>query len=105
MKIVFHNDFYNSDYSNDGAAVPGRMESIMHSLANEDYTVLTCHKADYEHIALAHEKEYIEQITRMEKIYPMALRAAGGAIKASEIALGGEAAFACIRPPGAPCLH
>jgi len=35
MKIISHEKFYESDYANDGAAQPGRIESIMEAVGRE----------------------------------------------------------------------
>lgn len=101
MKIIFHKKFYNSDYADDGASVPGRMESIMNKLtANGEYGLIEPQPASIIDIQRCHSAELIEKEKNNEKRYEMALLSAGGAIMASEFSMNGEPAFACIRPPG-----
>lgn len=101
MKIVFHNDFYNSDYSNDGAAAPGRIESIMEKLSEEkQYSIIQPQPASLEDLKIVHNEEYISKIRQEAKLYQMATLSAGGAILAARTGLTGEPSFACIRPPG-----
>jgi acetoin utilization deacetylase AcuC-like enzyme len=101
MKIVFNDRFYNSDYINDGASAPGRMEAIMGSVINESgYEVIQCDGAELQDIARVHESNYIESVKKDSTLYDMAILSAGGAIRASRIAMETEPAFACIRPPG-----
>ena len=100
MKIVFHEN-YNADYASDGASVPGRMESIMKVLAeNDPYKIISPQPASYVDILRAHSPAYIAGTKEDSAVFEMALLSAGGAIAASDIALKNEPAFACIRPPG-----
>lgn len=101
MKIIFHKKFYNSDYADDGASVPGRMESIMDKLtANGKYVFIEPQPASIMDIQRCHSAEMIEKEKNNEKRYEMALLSAGGAIMASESCIDGDPSFACIRPPG-----
>jgi acetoin utilization deacetylase AcuC-like enzyme len=101
LKIVFNDVFYNSDYSNDGASESGRMESIMNVIKSETkYQIINNNAADYSDIIRVHDSEYITSIQKIQALYDMSLLSAGGAIKASQIAMDSEPAFACIRPPG-----
>jgi len=101
MKIVFHKNFYSSDYALNSSSVQGRMESIIEALRTEKkYEVVSPEKATYEDVSRAHTQTHIDSIKKDSKLYDMALLSAGGAIMASEIAFKGEPAFACIRPPG-----
>lgn len=101
MKIVFHEDFCRTDYASDGASIPGRMESVMAALTKEGlYEIVSPEPASQEDLARAHGQAHIADIAKDAGLFEMASLAAGGAMAASEIALGGEAAFACIRPPG-----
>lgn len=101
MKIVFNEEFYNSTYTDDCASVPGRMESIISAIKSEtNYQVVSNEKASYSDIQNVHEENYINKIRENKPLYEMSLLSAGGAVAASQIALGGEPAFACIRPPG-----
>lgn len=100
MNVIFHSDFTKTDYSSDGAAVPGRMEAIMEALRSEDYNELRPFPASETDIALAHEKDYIEKVQKNPELYKMAALAVGGAILAAEKSIYGEPSFACVRPPG-----
>ena len=101
MNIVFNEKFFNSEYINDNASMPGRMESIINTIKeNSKYRIIENDSADYTDILRVHENEYIASIQSNEDLYNMALLSAGGAIKASQIAMNSEPAFACIRPPG-----
>ena len=101
MKIVFNTLFCNSTYQDDGASVPGRMEAIIETLSQDSASTLVQNTyADLQDIAEVHEPGYIDSIKVRQELYAMALLSAGGAIRASQIAMEGEPAFACIRPPG-----
>jgi acetoin utilization deacetylase AcuC-like enzyme len=101
MKIVFNDRFYNSEYASDGASAPGRMEAIMGPMTNESgYQIVQCDAAELQDIVRVHESDYIEAVKKDAPRYDMALLSAGGAIRASRIAIDTEPAFACIRPPG-----
>ena len=101
MKIVFHKDFHHTDYASNGASAPGRMEAVMTALVEEGhYEIVSPQRASNEDLARAHCQAHIADVARNTRLFEMASLAAGGAIAAAEIALKGEAAFACIRPPG-----
>lgn len=101
MKIIFNDKFYNSEYIHDCSSVPGRMEAIMDSIHNDtQYQVIQSGSADLDDIARVHERQYIDSVKTNQAVYDMALLSAGGAIKASQLAMNSEPAFACIRPPG-----
>lgn len=101
MKILFHEKFYESDYASNGSSAPGRMEAIMDALRQESsFEIVRAHPAEEEELLLVHTPHYIETIRANPKLYGMASLAAGAAIMASDIGIGGEAAFACLRPPG-----
>ena len=81
--------------------MPGRMEAIMESIRNDsNYQIIRNESADYSDIIRVHERQYIDSIKNDPALYDMALMSAGGAIKAAQIAMDTEPAFACIRPPG-----
>jgi len=101
MKTVFHKDFNRTDYASNGESVPGRMEAVMTALVKEGrYATLSPEPASRGDLARAHSQAHIAHVARDARLFEMASLAAGGAMAASEIALTGEAAFACIRPPG-----
>ena len=101
MKILFDDRFCNSDYADNGASVPGRMEAIMDVIGQESsFEVVRPSPADEEEVLLAHTPQYVDLVRPNRRLYDMAALAAGSAIMAAELAFTGEPAFACIRPPG-----
>jgi acetoin utilization deacetylase AcuC-like enzyme len=98
MKVVYH-PRYEEVYASDPAAKAGRMESILKEISPV-YRLVHPEPASVADIKLVHTEWHISSIQRMTQTYEVALLAAGGAIKASEIALSGEPAFGLIRPPG-----
>lgn len=96
MKIVFHPKFYTV-YTSDPAAESGRMEAIVEEL--RDFEFVEPEPATKEDTLLVHTIEHYEYVKSENKVYELAMLAAGGAIEASKIAFD-EPAFAAIRPPG-----
>jgi acetoin utilization deacetylase AcuC-like enzyme len=96
MKVIFHDDFYES-YCPDPAAAPGRIEAVMEAIRDR-VTFVDARPAAREDIAACHTNNHIEQMAR-QGIYDIAALAAGGAIQAAETGLE-EPCFALIRPPG-----
>ncbi|MCK5721019.1 MAG: hypothetical protein KAI84_00645, partial [Gammaproteobacteria bacterium] len=73
MKIVFHEN-YGVDYASDGASVPGRMESIMDVLVENDrYKVISPQPASYEDILRAHSPAYAASTKKDPAVFEMAL--------------------------------
>jgi len=101
MKILFSDKFYESDYADNGASAPGRMEAIMDVISHENkFSIVRPRPADEEELVLAHTSKYIDTVKSNHKLYDMAALAAGAAITAADIGITGEPAFACLRPPG-----
>ena len=101
MKIVFHEKFYDSDYSHDPAAAPGRLDGVMAALgAGKRYEIIRPEPASGEDILRAHGRDHVARIRGNSHLYEMAALAAGGAILAARRAIAGHPAFAVIRPPG-----
>lgn len=101
MKILFHEKFCESDYANNGASEPGRMEAIMDVIRQDvNFEIIRPHPAGEEEVLLAHTPQYLSTIRENQKLFDMASLAAGAAIMASDIGIRGEPAFACLRPPG-----
>ena len=97
MKVVYHERF-TQVYENDPAAAPGRMEAIIQKLKGFD--IIAPEPAAIDDIQLCHTEYHINYVQRYGSVYDMALLAAGGALRAAELALEGEPAFGLIRPPG-----
>ena len=75
------------------------MESILKEVSPH-FEIVMAEPATLDDIRLVHSEQHIKGIQRMALTYDIALLAAGGAIKAAELAVGGEPAFGLIRPPG-----
>lgn len=97
MKVVYH-ERYKEVYSGDPAARAGRIESIYDELY-EQFEFIEPVPANEGDLRLVHTQSHIDSIKR-RKLYGNALLAVGGAIKASMLAMEGEATFGLIRPPG-----
>jgi acetoin utilization deacetylase AcuC-like enzyme len=103
MRVVFHEAFLQSDYSEDpydNAADPGRLEGIMAALAGEGYPVERPEPATREELLLGHAEDHVAAIETAPVRFRMAALAAGAARHASDLAMAGTPAFACVRPPG-----
>ncbi len=98
MKVVY-DERYREVYSSDPASMPGRMESIYEELLC-DYDFVKPEPATVEDLGLVHGENHINSVKRNRLVYEVAVLAAGGAIKAAELALQSEPAFGLIRPPG-----
>jgi len=98
LRVVYH-ERYREVYSSDPAAQPGRMESIHNELQGR-FEFVRPEAASEEDLLLVHSIGHVEYVRAHRLAFEIALLAVGGAIKASEIALGGEPAFGLIRPPG-----
>jgi len=98
LKVVYH-DHYRRVYSSDPASAPGRIESICEEL-RDDFEFVEPKPASEENILLVHSRNHVDSVKAYPLIYKTALLAAGGAIKASEIAMQSQPAFGLIRPPG-----
>ncbi|MFW5702099.1 MAG: histone deacetylase family protein, partial [Bacteroidota bacterium] len=92
---------FNTSYSKEGAAAPGRMEAIMTPIRKETvWQVVAPAYAAESDLELAHPHAYIESIRERGDLFDLARLSAGGAIAASSAAYYGEPSFAAIRPPG-----
>lgn len=104
MRVVFHEAFHDSDYSNDkydNAADAGRLLGVMEALRSDGhYGIEVPSPATRKALLLGHAETYIAEVERSPGLFAMASLAAGAAILAGEQAMRGEPMFACIRPPG-----
>jgi len=98
MKVIYH-PRYEEVYASDPAAKAGRMESIIKELL-PNFQIVMAESAAVDDIGLVHSDAHIRYIQGMGLTYEIALLAAGGAIKAAELAISGQPAFGVIRPPG-----
>lgn len=104
MQVVFHEAFHAADYSLeafDNAAEPGRLEGVMRALSSEGgYAVREPAAALREELLLGHGEDYVSRVEQAPGLYRIASLAAGAAFLASDLAMQGTTAFACLRPPG-----
>lgn len=101
MRILFHDKFCESDYADDSASAPGRLEAIMTVLdSGGEFAIARPLPASDDHVRLAHSQVYLDAVKSNGPLYDMAMLAAGAAIAAADVAVAGEPAFACLRPPG-----
>jgi len=98
MKIVYH-PRYTEVYASDPAASPGRIEAVLKELEGK-YDFVEPQAASENDLRRVHTDNHIQSIKRDKHLYEVACLAAGGAIKAAQIAMEGEASFGLIRPPG-----
>lgn len=104
MRVVFHEAFHQSDYSEekyDNAADPGRLVGVMDALRGEGhYGVDLPSPATRADLLRGHREAYVAAVESKPRLFAMASLAAGAAIRAADLAMRGEPAFACARPPG-----
>jgi acetoin utilization deacetylase AcuC-like enzyme len=98
VKVVYHKR-YCEVYASDPAAQPGRIESIYKELKGL-FDFVTPEPAGEEDVLLVHGQGHVENVRTHSLTFEIALLAAGGAVRASQIAMEGEPAFGLIRPPG-----
>lgn len=104
MRVVFSEAFHNASYSEDkydNAAVPDRLVGIMKALREEGrYEVDVPEPATQADLLRGHTQAYVAAVEQKAGLYPIAALSAGAAIRAAELSLQGQPAFACVRPPG-----
>ena len=96
MKVVFHEDFYQS-YTMDPAAEVGRMEAIVSVIADK-VEFITPDPATEEDLLAVHSRAHLERI-KQQGLHEIAALAAGGALLSATIGLE-EPCFGLVRPPG-----
>lgn len=100
MTIIFNSEFYDSDYADNPAADPGRMEVIIQELPTDKFHYKRAIPAEISQIELIHTKDYIKSVVGDDKVRAIALLSAGAAIKAAEEAWSGNCSMSINRPPG-----
>ncbi len=104
MRVIFHEAFHAYDYSPDpfdNAADPGRLIGVMEALRREgSYEVTEPATAPRTDLLRGHTEAHVAAVETHPKLFNIASLAAGAAFLASDLALQGTPAFACVRPPG-----
>lgn len=98
MIIVFHSDFHQV-YTGDPAATRGRLKAAERAL-RDSYPFVDAAPADVEDVLRVHCPEHVAQVEGRPKLFPLALLAVGGTLRAARLAAAGDSAFALVRPPG-----
>lgn len=98
MRIVFHNKYFDV-YSEDPASAEGRLDRA-YEVLKENYQFVQPEPARDEDLLLVHSQAHVSHVKQNTHLFEVASLAAGGAIRASEMALAGEPVFGLIRPPG-----
>lgn len=98
MKVIFH-EIFREVYDIDPAAAKGRVDCIVDELKGS-YEFVEPLPAAESDILLVHGHNHLERVKNMGLLYEVAALSAGGSIKAAEMAVRSEPAFALIRPPG-----
>ncbi len=98
MYVVYH-ERYEEVYASDPAAAPGRIECIKNEL-EDSFQFAEPTPVSESDLLLVHSQSHVDWVKLHGLLYEIAALAVGGALKASELAIGGEPAFALIRPPG-----
>ena len=104
MRVVFHEAFHESWYSGDkfdNAADPGRLVGVMAALRDEGrYSVDVPQPATRADLLRGHSEAHVAAVESKPVLFTMAALAAGATLLAADLAIRGEPAFACVRPPG-----
>ncbi len=102
MRVIYHPKFKDPRYAADPAAEEGRIGSIIEELKEDQRLQFSKPgSANITDLERVHSSRHVEKIKeRSERLFKMASLAAGGALKAGELAYKGEPTFAVIRPPG-----
>ena len=104
MRVVFHEAFHEAWYSDDAydnAAEPDRLVGVMAALRDEGrYDVDVPAPATRADLLRGHSEAHVAAVEERPRLFSIASLAAGAAMLAADLALRGEPAFACVRPPG-----
>ena len=99
FSIIYHKG-YLTPYYTSAVECPERLKAAYSRVRNR-FPVIRPEPAELEDIYRVHSRAMVEQVRQEGRdTYDTALLAAGGAITASEQALGGMPCLALIRPPG-----
>lgn len=98
MKVIFDSRFLTK-YCSDPAASEHRLDRAL-ELLQAHYSLESANPAEDSDVLLVHNQHHLNRVRFNQQVYEMALLSAGTAIKAAELAMAGEPAFALCRPPG-----
>ena len=97
--LVYHQDYLTSYYTST-VECPARVKAI-HAKLSTRFPIVEAEPAKREDILRVHAPALVEGVeSESRQTYETALLAAGGAIRASEVAMRGISTFGVIRPPG-----
>ncbi|MHA1520223.1 MAG: histone deacetylase family protein [Promethearchaeota archaeon] len=105
MKIIFHPDFLQR-IDGTPAGDKGRLDPSLQILKQKyEKEFITPDLASIEDILRAHSQGHVDSIQYesgrgQSSLFRLARLAAGGAIQCADLAMGGDASFGLIRPPG-----
>jgi acetoin utilization deacetylase AcuC-like enzyme len=98
LKVIY-SDAFLTDYPTASCENPSRVQAIMHALSKR-YEVIEAQPASKEDVLLVHADHIFTSVSKSSDLFPAALKAAGGAIQAADLAMEGQPTFAAVRPPG-----
>ena len=98
LRVVYHPK-YEEDYPTASVESPERVEVIRKELKGS-FEFVTPEAATEEDILLVHTPSLLHQVKGYPLLFEVVSLAAGGAIKAAQMAWEGIPAFGLIRPPG-----
>ena len=98
MRVVFHEKYFDV-YSEDPASAEGRLDSA-YEILKGNFELARPEPAQEDDLLLVHSQAHIDHVKQDRHLFEVAALAAGGAIRASEMAAAGKPAFGLVRPPG-----
>ncbi len=98
VRIVYH-PLYLTDYSTASCETPARVSSIIADLSDK-FEFVTPEACQEEDVLMCHSEGILARERLDPQRCPVAMMAAGGAIKTARLAMKGFISFGVIRPPG-----
>jgi len=98
LKVVFHEKYFDV-YSEDPASAEGRLDPA-YEILKGNFELARPEPAQEDDLLLVHSQAHIDHVKQDRHLFEVAALAAGGAIRASEMAAAGKPAFGLVRPPG-----
>jgi len=97
---VFFDQRFHEVYTGDPAAEKGRLAPAVRRLEADGHSLVGFEPASDDDVLRIHTAAHLEGVRRDERVYRMALLAAGGTLAAARACLDGRPTFALVRPPG-----